>query len=187
MPVLPGQAAVRAGLAEVIDEVELAPTKASLTAGGMSVSHAWGIARTMKVLDAQPDRIPAKFRREAQELLVLTASRVDAAQFGRCTARLRRAFDPDAATRLAKDEDAQEQAQEAYLLQEGTGMWQLRALLSAKAGATLMAALDPLAAPQPARTGHPTSGPTGCGWPTPSPGWPNCPWPPAKTTRAPAE
>ena len=122
----------------------------------MSVNHAWGIARTVKVLQAQDeDRVPVKYRREAQELLVDTASRVDAAQFGTCTARLRRTFDPDAAHRLARDEDAQEAAQEAYLIQESSGMWHLDARLSATAGAGLMAALDPLAAPEPARDGTP--------------------------------
>jgi hypothetical protein len=82
VPVTTGQAQVRAGLAELIDDVELAPTKEAFRAGRMSVNHAWGIARTMKILESQGERVPEKFRREAQELLIDASGRVDAAQFG---------------------------------------------------------------------------------------------------------
>ena len=145
VPVTPGQAQVREGLAEVIGDSDLEMTRDALVAGQMSVSHGWAIARTVKVLSSQAERVPERIRREAQALLVRTASRVDAAQLGRCASRMRRAFDPDAAQRLATDEDAQDAAQEAYLIQDSTGMFHLSATLSARAGACLSAArLGPL-------------------------------------------
>jgi hypothetical protein len=80
---------------------------------------------------------------------------VDPAQLGRVGLALRHRLDPHAAERLAGDEDAQEERRDGYLVQEGTGMWVLRAVLPAVAGATLKAALDPLAAPRPASDGTP--------------------------------
>ncbi len=68
---------------------------------------------------------------------------------------------------------AQHGAREAYLFQESTGMWQLSGPLPPVTGAALMAALDPLAGPEPATDGtpdprsHRQSGP-----PTPSAPWP---------------
>ena len=49
----------------------------------------------------------------------------------------------------------QQERRDGYLVQESTGMWLLHGVLPAVAGATLKAALDPLAAPRPATDGTP--------------------------------
>ncbi len=67
------------------------------------------------------------------------ATRVDQGQLGTAGRRLVTRLDPDAATRLAKDEDAQGELREAYLTQEASGMWLLRAHLTAVQGAYLHA------------------------------------------------
>ena len=91
---------------------------------------------------------------------------------------MRNRLDPHAADRLARDEDAQQDAREAYLVQERSGMWLLRALLPPVAGAALCTALDPLAAAGAGRRPEPRTGDRrGNGWPTPCTGWPTCPWP----------
>ena len=87
--------------------------------------------------------------------MVETAARVDTAQLGKAGMRIRYRLDRGAAERLAKDEDAQERAREAYLVQDGNGMWHLEANLPPVAGAALHAVLDPLAKPQPATDGGP--------------------------------
>ncbi len=80
---------------------------------------------------------------------------LDPTQLGKAGLRLRHRLDPGAADRLARDEDRQQEARYAWLVQESTGMWALRGLLPPVAGAALAAALDPLSAPQPAVDGTP--------------------------------
>ena len=113
------------------------------------------ITRTIKALAAQREPVDDVTRAEAQALLVQTAARVDPAQLGRAGMRVRYRLDPDAPERLARDEDAQERAREAYLVQEANGMWLLGGYLPPVAGAALHAVLDPLAQPQPAADGTP--------------------------------
>jgi Domain of unknown function (DUF222) len=151
----PAQAAARARLAEDLSEPELAPARRAFAAGDFSAAHAGVIARTIKAVQAQPKPVDLETRVEAQELLVETALRIDAAQLGKAGMRIRYRLDPDAADRLAKDEDAQERAREAYLAQERDGMWHLAACLPPVAGAALHAVLDPLAKPDPAGDGGP--------------------------------
>ena len=61
--------------------------------------------------------------------------------------RVRYRLDRDAPERLAREEDAQERAREAYLVQDPNGMWHLEATLPPVTGAALHAVLDPLARP----------------------------------------
>ena len=104
----------------------------------------------MTALRTQAEPVDLQTRSEAQELLLGTAAQVDAAQLGKAGARIRFRLDRGAAERLAKDEDAQERAREAYLFQDSDGMWRLQAALPPVAGAALHAVLDPLAKPAPA-------------------------------------
>jgi hypothetical protein len=145
----PGQAAARARLAEAFQADELAPTRAGLAAGDLSVGHAGVIVRAMDTLAQRPEPLDPDTAAEAQALLVGAAAQVDSTQLAILAKRLTFRLTPDAADRLAKDEDAQERAREAYLFQERSGMWRLSALLPPVAGAKLRAALDPLAAPAP--------------------------------------
>jgi Domain of unknown function (DUF222) len=145
----------RAGLGEPDPGQDLAPTREAFAAGTISPGHAAVVVRTMGALDDLPESLGDKTRREVQDLLVDTATRIDPAQLGRAGRRVVHRLDPEAAARLARDEDAQQRAREAYLFQEANGMWLLRGHLPPVAGAALAAALDPLAAPQPAADGTP--------------------------------
>ena len=152
-------ARARAGLAEAFGtaakpNVELAPTAAAFAAGDISVGHAGVVVRTVEAVRDIAD-VDEVTRGEGQALLLATAVEVDPAQLGRAGLRLRHRLDPDAAERLARDEDAQEERRDGYLVQEASGMWVLHGVLPALAGATLKAALDPLAAPRPAHDGTP--------------------------------
>jgi Domain of unknown function (DUF222) len=158
-PVTPGVAKIRGDLAAAFGTAaepvpELAPTAAAFAAGALGVGHAAVVVRTMDALSAMPD-VDEATAAEAQGLLVDTALQVDSAQLGRAGLRLRHRLDPAAAERLAGDEEAQEARRDGYLVQESTGMWLLHAVLPALAGATVKAALDPLAAPVPAKDGTP--------------------------------
>ena len=107
---------------------DLAPTRAGFAAGEISVGHAGVLVRTMDAITAMPE-VDEATRAEAQTLMLATALVLDPAQLGKAGLRLRHRLDPDAAQRLARDEDAQHERREAYLIQEGTGMWLLRAYL----------------------------------------------------------
>jgi hypothetical protein len=87
--------------------------------------------------------------------MLQTAGLVDPAQLGRAGQRLRNRLDPGAAERLARDEDAQQEAREAYLVQDSTGMWRLQAHLTPLSGAVVAAAVESMAAPRPAEDGTP--------------------------------
>jgi Domain of unknown function (DUF222) len=154
VPVTPGQAKARAFLVEVLPSPELAPTQAALAAGAISPGQAAVVARTMAGLDALPVAVDEQTRADAQQVLLRFADRLDPAQLGQAGARVRYNLDPQAGERLARDEDAQAEAQEAYLVQDvATGMWHGRLILAPTEGAMLRAALDPLAAPEPATDG----------------------------------
>jgi Domain of unknown function (DUF222) len=159
VPVTPSVAKGRSVLAAAFGTlakpaVGLAPTRESLAAGDISVGHATVIVRTMEAVEAIPG-IDVETTGEAQALMVETAEMVDPAQLGRAGQRLRHRLDPRAAERLARDEDAQHAAREAYMVHESSGMWRLSGHLPPVIGATLMAALDPLAGPEPATDGTP--------------------------------
>jgi Domain of unknown function (DUF222) len=159
VPVTPQQAKARAALAEALGTAarpaeDLAPTAHAFTVGDISPGHASVLVRTMDAVAKVPG-IDDETAAEAQALMLAAALVVDPAQLGRAGQRLQHRLDPDAGERLARDEDAQQAAREAYLTQESTGMWQLRALLPPVVGAAVMAALDPLAGPEPATDGTP--------------------------------
>jgi hypothetical protein len=155
VPVTPGQASARAALAEALPGQGLAATRVAFAAGEVTPGHAGVLARTMTALAAIPDPVDERTFAEAQGLLLATATRVDARQLGKAGLRLRQVLDPDAPVRLARDEEAQQEAREAYLVQESTGMWLLRAVMAPLDGARVRAALDGLAAPRPAVDGAP--------------------------------
>jgi Domain of unknown function (DUF222) len=159
VPVTPAAASTRGMLAGELTRPDMAPTAEAFRSGVIGVAHAAAVSRTMVALDAMPAVDPTTWA-AAQRLLVDEGTRLDAGQLARAGTRLRHRIDPEAADRLARDEDLQEQARTAYLIQERTGMWVLRGLLPPVAGAKLHAALDPLAAPLPGRdrTPDPRSG-----------------------------
>ncbi len=164
VPVTPQHASARAALAEALhptgpaaaeDGSDLRPTREAFAAGDISVGHAGAVARTVTALDALPIVLDERTRGEVQELLLETAQRVDPAQLSRAGLRVRLRLDPDAPARLARDEDAQQEAREAYIVQDSTGMWHVQAHLPPVGGGALMAAVESLAAPRPAQDGSP--------------------------------
>jgi Domain of unknown function (DUF222) len=156
VPVTPGQAWARAGLAEGLHTPgELTPVRDQLAAGVISPGHAGVVVRTLDALEHQPEPVDATTRGEVQELLLDTATRVDAAQLGKAGQRARHRLDPHATERLAKDEDAQQEASNAYLVEEASGMVLVHALLPRIGAAIFRTALDPLCAPRPAADGTP--------------------------------
>jgi Domain of unknown function (DUF222) len=113
------------------------------------------VVRTLDALEHQPEPVDEATRGEVQDLLLETATRVDAAQLGKAGQRARHRLDSHAAERLAKDEDAQFENRNGYLLTERSGMVLVHGLLPAAQGAIFQAVLDPLCAPQPAADGSP--------------------------------
>ena len=159
VPVQPRAAKARSDLAEAFGSAakpnpELAPTSAAFAAGEISVGHAGVMLRTMDAVDDLAD-VDEVTRAEGQALMLEAAAVVDPAQLGRAGLRLRHRLDPEAAERLARDEDRQQELRQVCLVQEQSGMWFLRGSLTPVAGAALQSALDPLAQPQPAVDGSP--------------------------------
>ncbi|MFL6099915.1 MAG: DUF222 domain-containing protein [Actinomycetales bacterium] len=153
VPLTPQAAAQRAQLAEELARPDLAPTKDAFTGGDIGVGQTAAITRTMCALDQIPDVDPTTWD-EAQQLMLGEAARLDARQLAKVGVALRHRLDPDAADRLARDEDAQQHLRQATLSQESSGMWWLTATLPAKDGAVLATALDGLAQPCPAADGE---------------------------------
>ena len=159
VPVTPSTASARAGLAAALGTAakpvaELARTRAGFAAGDLSAGHARVIVRTMDALSVVP-AVDEVTRGEVQALMVGHAPHLDPAQLGKAGRAVRNRLDPDAAGRLAGDEDAQERARDGFCVQQSSGMWLVHAVLPPLAGASLCAALDPLAAPRPAGDGIP--------------------------------
>jgi Domain of unknown function (DUF222) len=123
----PQAASQRVHLAEELTREDLAPTKAGFSTGEVGVGQAVAVTRTLCALDSVPD-VDATTWSEAQVLLLSEARRLDARQLGQLGVHLRHRLDPDAADRLAKDEEAQQAARGATLIQEGSGMWWLTAV-----------------------------------------------------------
>src|SRR6185312_12127123 len=103
----PHAAAQRAHLAEQLVRPDLAPTKEAFTAGDLNVGQTAAVTRTMCALDEIP-HVDATTWSEGQQLMLGEATRLDARQLGKLGTALRHRLEPDAADRLAKDEDAQQ-------------------------------------------------------------------------------
>ncbi|MFL6098831.1 MAG: DUF222 domain-containing protein, partial [Actinomycetales bacterium] len=144
VPLTVQAAAQRAQLAEQLARPDLAPTREAFTAGDIGVGQTAAVTRTMCALDQIPD-VDTTTWDEAQHLMLAEAARLDAGQLAKVGVALRHRLDPDAADRLARDEDAQQHLRQATLSQESSGMWWLTATLPAKDGAVLATALDGLA------------------------------------------
>jgi len=153
VPLTVQAAAQRAQLAEELPRPDLTPTREAFTAGEIGVGQTAAVTRTMCALDQIPDVDPTTWD-EAQHLMLGEAARLDAGQLGKVGVALRHRLDPDAAERLARDEDAQQHLRRATLSQESSGMWWLTATLPAKDGALLQTALDGLAQPRSAADGE---------------------------------
>jgi hypothetical protein len=159
VPIAPGAARARADLAEAFGpeaepNPDLVATRAAFAAGAVSAGHAGVVARTVSALVGLPG-VDAQTLAEGEALLLEVAGEVDPGQLGRAGLRMRHALDPDAAVRLARDEDRQQELREAWLVQESTGMWRLHGYLPPLAGARLASALDPLSMPVRAVDGVP--------------------------------
>jgi Domain of unknown function (DUF222) len=174
VPVTPSQARARAELAEALPAAaapaatdattgageadgagvepaiglgaDLGPTRAAFDRGDLSAAQAGVLVRTSAAIDAIPGEtagspgVDAATKAEALALLVDFADRLDRG----------------AARRLAKDEDAQQDARSAYLYQDPmTGMWHGELHLPPVDGALVNTVLEVLAKPRPAADGSP--------------------------------
>jgi hypothetical protein len=160
VPVTPRTASLRSELAEALPAEGLADTRSAFRAGLVPAGSAGVVVRTLAAIDQIPSpdggpAVDAQTRHEVQLLLLDAATRIDPAQLAKAGVRVCHRLDPQAADRLARDEDAQWDAREAWLVQRPTGQWVMHAVLSSLAGAMVRAAVDPLTAPWPAADGTP--------------------------------
>jgi hypothetical protein len=156
VPITPGQAWARAGLAEALHAPgELAPVRDQLAAGAISPGHAGVLVRTIDALTHQAEPVDPVTRGEVQDLLFQTATHLGPAQLGKAGQRARRRLDPHAAERLAKDEDAQFETRNAYTLTERSGVVLVHGLLPGPEGAFFQTVIDTLSAPHPAADSTP--------------------------------
>jgi hypothetical protein len=115
----------------------LPATAAALVAGDLSAAHASAVVDgTLKL----PDQVVA----EAEPVLVEAARRLDPAQLRRLAAHLVQVADPEGADRQAA---RRQERRGVWLSPTWEGMVAVRGLLEPEAGATLMAAVEPLARP----------------------------------------
>lgn len=173
VPVTPSQAKARAALAAALPRTrrtpiegepdhDLTPTRAAFDAGAITPAQTGVLVRTSAAIDAvpaddgRPGGVDAETRREALGVLLDFADRLDVAQLGKAAARARYLLDRDAARRLARDEDAQQDARGSYLVEDPmTGMWHGELTLPPVEGAIVNTALEVLAKPEPAEDGTP--------------------------------
>jgi Domain of unknown function (DUF222) len=141
---------------------DLGPTRAAFDRGELSAAQAGVLVRTSAAIDAIPGETPGSpgvdpvTKAEALALLVDFADRLDVAQLGKAATRARYLLDRGAARRLAKDEDAQQEARSAYLYQDPmTGMWHGELHLPPVEGALVNTVIEVLAKPRPAQDGSP--------------------------------
>ncbi len=156
----PRAASLRADLAEALPAEELAQTRTAFRTGEVSPGAAGVVVRTLSALEEIPSpdvgpAVDAQTRRDVQALLLDAAGRLDPAQLAKAGVRVRHRLDSQAADRLARDEDAQWAAREAWLVQLPSGQWLMRAVLSSVAGAIVRSSLEPFTAPRPAAVGTP--------------------------------
>ena len=156
VPLTPGQAWARAGLAEALHSPgELTPVRDQLAAGAISPGHAGVVVRTIDALTHQAEPVDPLTRGEVQDLLLATATHLDPAQLGKAGQRARHRLDPHAAERLAKDEDAQYETRNGYVLTERSGMVLVHGLLPRPGGRDLPDRHRRPRRPHPAADGTP--------------------------------
>lgn len=134
---------------------EMSATGRALAGGQISYPQAAAIVRAVQALpgEASPD-----IQRRAEAHLIGEAARFDPAELTRLGRHILEVVAPYTldrleADRLARDEQRAAQRREFTMIDDGHGLHWLRGRLSTEAAAMLRAALDPLAAPQPAADG----------------------------------
>ncbi|MDQ6874170.1 MAG: 13E12 repeat family protein, partial [Actinomycetota bacterium] len=142
----PGEAARAVALAGALAG-PLAATGGALAAGALSAGHARVITETMAALPL----VPADVAGRAEAFLIGQATVLDPVLLGRAGRALIETLTstPDADARIIQ----QEGRRQLYLTPAADGMVRLAGWLDPHAGATLAAAIDPLAAPRPAEDG----------------------------------
>ena len=131
---------------------ELAATGAALAAGEVTGDQAGVIHTTMGRL--HPD-LDAATRTDAEVFLLVQAQHLDPSALARVGRHLTARLDVGTEDDLARTETRQENQRQVRCTQTDDGTWLLSGVLDPVGGATLMAALEPLAAPRPAADGTP--------------------------------
>ncbi|WP_299036692.1 HNH endonuclease signature motif containing protein [uncultured Pseudokineococcus sp.] len=141
----------RVDLAVALD-TDLTATGRALAAGDITGDQAGVISTTMGRL--HPD-LDAATRADAQAFLLEQAAHLDPRRLARVGRHLTARLDVRADDDLARTEARQTSQRQVRCTQTDDGTWLLSGVLDPTGGATLMAALEPLAAPRPASDGTP--------------------------------
>jgi hypothetical protein len=126
------------------------PCQAALASGQITSDHARVIHRA---LDQLPDEVDPETRVEAQEFLLDQAQHLDPAALARIGRHMQHRLDAHGGQQMAREEARQADRNEFTVAVDGRGVGWLSGRLDPVATGTLLAALDPLAAPQPASDG----------------------------------
>jgi hypothetical protein len=149
--VRPAEAKQMVTLAAAVD-TGFAATGRAVAGGQVSLAHAAAVHRAVAAI---PDQAGAWVRPDAEARLLEWSKEHDPKVIARLGRHILEVIDPDGAEeilrrQLERQERAAAQAAELRLMPEGDGRVRLAGWLDTEGAETLRAALDPLAAPQPA-------------------------------------
>ena len=124
----------------------LAATRQSFAAGEISAEQ---VGEIVTALDALPPEVDAATRARGEEFLVAQARTHGPHRLARLGKHLLHTLDPDCGDRLARLEAHERDRRGLTITRRNRGGFRLRGELDDELGATLLTALDPLAAPRP--------------------------------------
>ena len=125
----------------------LAATREAFSAGAISAEQ---VSEVITALDALPPDVDEETRGRGEAFLVGQARTHGPHQLARLGKRLLHVLDPDRGDRLARLEARDRDQRVLEIIRRRRGGFRLRGELDDELGATLLAVLDPLAAPRPA-------------------------------------
>ncbi len=130
----------------------LAVTRAAFASGSLSGEQ---VSEIVTALDDLPVEVDRETRARGEVFLVDQARTQGPHQLAKLAKRLLHTLDPARGDRLELLERAQSAGQGLTITKKSRGGFRLRGELDDELGATLLTALDPLAAPRPATDGTP--------------------------------
>ena len=134
-------------VAEAADPRGLAATRAAFAAGQVSAEQ---VSEIVAALDALPAQVDTATRARGEAFLVDQARTHGPHQLTRMGKHLLHTLEPDGGDRLALLEAVERGQRRLAITRRRRGGFRLRGELDDELGATLLTALDPLAAPRPA-------------------------------------
>ncbi len=134
----------------------LAVTRAAFASGSLSGEQ---VSEIVTALDDLPAEVDRETRARGEVFLVDQARTQAPHHLAKLAKRLLHTLDPDRGDRLELLERAQAAGRSVVITKRSRGGFRLRGELDDELGATLLSALDPLAAPRPATDGTPDQRP----------------------------